>query len=112
MSTMHQKALPPKDAATPQDESQHVPLPLLSRDPSSPYRIGTRFLREVAGWSICEGVVDEFEGECYTVTYATSRARGQALVTIDALQDMTMMTNWDAHQLKEDQHVWAFVRIT
>ena len=46
------------------------------------------------------------------MTYTTSRAGGQALVTMDALRDATVTTNWDAHLLKEGQHVWAFVRIT
>ena len=70
------------------------------------YRVGTRFLRAVPGWGMCEGIVASYDGENYTVDYPSTTIEGD-IVTTKMLDGATVITNWDCHLLTDNQNVWV-----
>ncbi|KAL3785916.1 hypothetical protein HJC23_008111 [Cyclotella cryptica] len=77
-------------------------------DSSARYRIGTRFLRVVTGWGLCEGIINSFDGKYYSVEYISMNME-ETLVDEKILDDAIIITNWNTHLLDEGQQVWVFM---
>lgn len=93
-----------EDAALP-----HETLNELQTEDSSPqYRIGTRILKSIPRWGLCEGIIDSFDGEYYIVKYLSINFE-ERLAPAKMADDVTITTNWDSHLLDEGQQIWAFM---
>eukprot|EP00804_Cyclotella_cryptica_P030003 CCRYP_013441-RB/>CCRYP_013441-RB protein AED:0.15 eAED:0.15 QI:415/1/1/1/1/1/2/1166/402 len=92
------------DTSTPHSTFREAP----PEDSSARYRIGTRFLRVVTGWGLCEGIINSFDGKYYSVEYISMNME-ETLVDEKILDDAIIITNWNTHLLDEGQQVWVFM---